>query len=234
MGCLLVTTLTITACQNDHAVPANTLRVYGLTEQVNGKSYSDLDEITTRWIFPADFSKSPLDDETGARSAVSQQPLPDVFFLASNLSGESTRTLTIPAGRPVYFQIVGTVNFYFDNDPCNPTYKPAPGQSIADFLLADIEPGMNTVKNLTAQLDGKDLVADLINYKVKSKVFTFVPPKAFTDPNCDYTGKTVTALTVTYALLVNIPKGKHVLSYRADLPDFSNFHTGVTWNLTVE
>ena len=226
--------ITVTSCKKDDVVADDSLRVFALTEQLDGKSYSDLGEVAAKWYFPADFAKSPLDDADGSRSAVGVQPLSNVVILASNLSGISTRKLTIPAGRPVYFPIVGFTNWYFVNDKCYPDYKPVAGQSLADFLAADTEPIMNGVKNLTAQLDGKDLVADLTKFKVKTKPFAFVPPKDLLDPACDYTNQTSTALDISYALLVRIPKGKHVLTYKADLPDANNFHTEVTWNLTVE
>ena len=223
------------ACKkNDDVVIDDALKVFGLTEQVDGKSYSDLDEASTRWIFPADFTKTPLEDADGSRSVSSLQPLPNVMILASNSGGTSTRSLTIPTGRYVFFQIVGITSYYFENDKCYPNDKPALGQSIGDYLASTIDPVLNGVKNMTAQLDGKDLVVDLTKYKVKTKAFAFVPPKAILDPACDYSNQTATALDISYALLLKIPKGKHVLTYKADLPDAGNFHTEIVWNLTVE
>ncbi len=233
IGTLLIASAAITSC-TDHNPAPDRLQVFGITEQIDGKTYSDLDEVAARWIFPTDFSKTPLDDADGSRSAVSLQPLPTVMILASNLGGSSTRNLTIPGGRYVFLQIVGAINYYFDNDPCDPTFKPAQGQSAADFLAASIDPGLDGVKNMTAQFDGKDIVADLKKFKVRTKAFSFVPPKDITNTACDYTGQSATALDESYALLLKLPKGKHVLTYKADLPDANNFHTDLTWNLTVE
>ena len=233
--CLFAIVSITQSCQ-DHKLDPNDpsmVRVVGLTEQIDGKSYSDLDEAASKFIFPADFSQSPLDDEDGSRSAATLQPLPNFMILGSNLGGTSTRSLTIPAGRYVYMPIVGFTNYYFANDPCYPNDQPAPGQSLADYLESFAEP-LNTVQNLTAQLDGKDLVPDLKKYKVKTRAFSYILPKDILDPNCDYSGQTPTVLDVSYALLLKIPTGKHVLTYKADLPDAGNFHTEMIWNLTVE
>ncbi len=231
--CLLIFAAATTAC-TDHNPAPDLLQVIDINGQVDGKTYSDLNEVATRWIFPYDIDKSALDDETGARSAASLQPLSTVMILAPNLGGSSTRNLTIPSGRYVYLQIVGNVSFFFDNDPCAPTFKPAPGQSAADFLISQIDPLLDNVQNMAAQFDGKDIVANLKKFKVKTKAFTFIPPKEFTDLACDYTGQTATGLDESFALLLKLPKGKHVLTYKADVPDAGNFHTDLTWNLTVE
>ncbi len=224
----------INACKKDEIVVEDVLKVYGLTEQVNGKSYQDLDQAAIIWQLGTEISKGPLDDPTGSRSDEKLQPLNDVMILGTNLGGISTRSLTIPSGKPVFFQIGGAANWFFDVNKCDPDFKPTNGQTPEAFLATDIDPILNGVKNLSAQLDGKDLATDLKKYKVSTKAFKFVPAKDFTDPNCDFTNQKATAFDESYALLVKIPKGKHILTYKADFPDAGDFHTEITWNLTVE
>lgn len=231
---LLVVSFSLLAYPKDSVVANDVVQVIGLTETVDGKTYSDLDELATKWIFPADFSKTPLDDADGSRSIIGLQPLATIVILASNLGGTSTRSLTIPANRYVFFQLIGSTNWYFTNDPCNPDYKPASGQSAVDFLSVDIELTLNGVKNMVAQLDGKNLVTDLKKYKVITKPFGLIPPKDFLDPACDYANQVAVAVDSSYALLLKIPKGNHVLTYKADLSDTSNLRTELTWHLTVE
>lgn len=232
--CLLLLAVSGQACPKDSVVATDNVQIVSLTETIDGKTYSDLDEIATKWIFPADFSKTPLDDADGSRSAIGLQPLETVVFLASNLGGSSTRSLTIPANRYVFFQLIGSTNWYFVNDPCNPDYKPAAGQSAIDFLSVDIDLTLSGVKNMIAQLDGKDLVTDLTKYKVMTKPFSLIPPKDFLDPTCDYTNQVAVAIDSSYALLLKIPKGNHVLTYKANLSDTSDFRSELIWHLTVE
>jgi hypothetical protein len=224
------------SCQ-DHGIGTDDpsgVKVFGLNEKIDGLGYKEINEISIKWSFPASIDDSPLNDSTGSRSAANLQPLANVMILATNLGGVSTRSLTIPSGRNVFFTIAGAINFYYDNDLCDPTFHPAPGQSPADFLTGEIEPGIDAVENMTAQLDGKDLVVDLKRYKINTGIFPFIAPKEFTNPNCDYTNRIANALDISYALLIKIPKGKHILTYKADFPGTPVFHTEVTWNLTVE
>ena len=111
------------SCQ-DHSIgtddPAG-VKVFGLTEQIDGKGYKELNEIAVKWFFPASLDDSPLNDSTGSRSAANLQPLANVMILATNLGGVSTRSLTIPSGRNVFFTIAGSINFYYDNNLCDPT-----------------------------------------------------------------------------------------------------------------
>ena len=87
---------------------------------------------------------------------------------------------------------------------------------------------------MAAQLDGKDLVPDLKKYKIITKPFDLIPPKDFLDPACDYANQVTVAVDSSYALLLKIPKGNHVLTYKANLSDTSNLRTELTWHLTVE
>jgi hypothetical protein len=129
---------------------------------------------------------------------------------------------------------LGVTTWYFDKDPCDPTYGPATGQSIEAFLGPDVADYMKTVKSVTAKLDGVDLVPDVKKYLATSKAYDLSVPVEYQDASCNNAGKKAHAMSSCYSLLLTIPKGKHVLKYTGVFPGTPDFETDVTWNLVVE
>lgn len=219
---------------NDHIVDPNTLQVFDLSTKVDGNGFNELSREFTKWVLGKSLNQTPLsDDENGTFHAANLQPLKNVTFLASNFGGTTTRSLTIPGSNYVFVPLISSTWSYFDNDPCSPTFQPAANQSLEDFLKANANDDVNGVTNLSAKLNGQDIVADLKPYRFSSKAFQFAINKDYTDPNCDYSGQQPTAVTDGYNLLIKLPKGKHTLSYTAAFPAY-NFALDMTWNLTVE
>jgi hypothetical protein len=230
--CLLTTVFF--SCKKENEAAPETVKVYSVTEKVNNLGYADLMEIGDKWLFTAKEGENPAEDPDGKFSEAAYQPNPNVTILAPNFGGISNRTLTIPASKPVYVPILGITGWYFANDPCDPTYGPAPGQSIEAFFGQEIEAYMADMKSVTATLDGKDIVPDLTKYLVYSKAYQLEILEIFQDPNCDNSGKKANAMSGGYSLLMKIPKGKHVLNYKGVFKDEPDFEAEVTWNLTVE
>lgn len=224
------------SCKKDETEP-DVLKVYTLTETINGLGYPDLEEISSKWLVGTPPDKSAANDEDGKLSGDNFQPNPNVTILAFNFGGKSKRSLTISASKPVYVPILGYTFWYFDKDPCDPTYRPATNQTVEAFLRPQVDELFNAPHTVTAKLDGKDIVPDLKQYLAKSKAFDFAVPDEYQDPACNNSGKKAHALSHTYALLLKLPKGKHTLVYSGVIPNADpsqNFETEVTWNLTVE
>ncbi len=234
--CFLLVAFISISCKKDETDP-DVLKVYELTETVNGLGYSDLEEISSKWLIGSSPDKSAANDEDGKLSGSGFQPNTNVTILAFNFGGKSKRTLTIPSSKPVYVPILGYTYWYFDKDPCDPTYGPAANQTVEAFLRPQIDELFKVTHTVTAKLDGQDIVPDLKKYLAKSKAFDFTVPDEYQDPACNNKGKKAHALSHSYALLLKLPKGKHTLVYSGAFPNADpsqNFETEVTWTLTVE
>jgi hypothetical protein len=234
--CILLLIIAISSCKKTDAEP-DVLKVYALTETVNGLGYSDIEEISSKWLIGTPPDKSAANDEDGKLSGSSFQPNPNVTILAYNFGGKSVRSLTISASKPVYVPVLGYTYWYFDKDPCDPTYGPAANQTVEAFLGPQIEDLFKVPHTVTAKLNGQDIVPDLKKYMAKSKAFDMAVPDEYQDPACDNKGKKAHTLAHSYALLLKLPKGKHTLVYSGAFPNADpdlNFETEVTWNLTVE
>lgn len=235
----LLVLLGISACKKNDEV-ADELKVYDLSEVVNGKTQSDLSIEATKYYYPLDFDTSPLNDPDGSLTAKTKQPLDGFTILPTNIGGVTNRSLTIPSSKPVFFPILGNTVWYYENDPCDPD-KPKSGQSIKDYLLEYIEPYFldKNVQNLSATLNGKPLVTNLKAYKTNSETFKMKVPPAVAGDYCPRNTNDAICIATGYNLLIKIPKGKHVLAYKGDILDAdgikeNDFHTEVIWNLTVE
>ncbi|RDB02338.1 hypothetical protein [Runella aurantiaca] len=230
---LMVLCLITFSCQKEEVAP-DVLQVLSLTEKVGNYGYEELSQESIKWMFSKPLAQNPLSDETGALFDVKNQPIPNVMILQSNLGGKSTRAITVPAGHYVFITPLATFAYYFENDKCDPT-KPAQGQSLDNFVYSYIDGWMDAATNLSAKLDGVEMVPDLKKYRVKTKMFQMLLDKDYTDPNCDYSNQKAYIVGDGYQLLFKLPKGKHVLTFQGDIPDPTNpFHAEVTWNLTVE
>jgi hypothetical protein len=230
---LLLLPVLYSSCQQDHLVPDG-LQVVSLTDQIDGKGYNELTQEISKWTLEKPIDKSPANDPDGALHDASLQPLSGVMLLEGNFGGESTRSLTIPAGRYVFVPVFLTTTWYYENDKCDPTFQPGLGQSLEEFLLSLTVDIMDGATNMSMKLDGKEIVADLKQYRVKTKAFSFMPDKDFNNPNCDYSQQKATGVSDGYALFLKLPKGKHTLTYQGDIPGTDPFHEEIAWNLTVE
>jgi hypothetical protein len=223
----------IFSCKKDETVQ-EVVKVFALTEKVNGLGYEDFTMIADKWLIGTPPDKSAANDTDGKLSGASLQPNSNVTILAYNFGGKSTRSLMISSTKPVFVPIIGVTFWYFDNDPCDPDYKPASGQTIEAFLGPDLIDYLKTVKSVNAKLDGVDIVPDVKKYLTTTKAYDLSIPVEYQDTNCNNTGKKAHAMSSNYCLLLKIPKGKHVLQYTGVIAGTPDFETDVTWNLVVE
>src|SRR4051794_6725433 len=113
------------------------------------------------WAIPA--SQNPNLDATVDCDIDQRGPM---FFLPHLLTGASTvgRTCKIPRHKAIALTVASVFNDY----PCpDPTFQPAPGQSLFDFLIAGAKEGQDHVATIEATLDGQPL-QDLLSYRVAS------------------------------------------------------------------
>ncbi len=228
---------TVISCNKTEVEQDDTLKVLGMTEKVGNYGYKELNEATVRWFFglPAD-NNNPLLDETGAVSKSSNQPLPGITILPSNFGGKTTRSLTFSASNYVFLTPLGRIVWYYDNDACDPTWKPAANQSLKDFLFENVGDGI--AKGIVSvKLDGVEIISDWSKFRYKTDIFELSINKDFDNPNCDYSKQKAKTVSDSYSVLLKIPKGNHVLIMKGTMPAANpadTFEAEVTWNLTVE
>ena len=124
------------------------------------------------WEYAQPFDHSPLFDRTGADCAVGQEG--PVWFLdavpGGSLGSKVTRRCTIPAHRALLLALSSALNDY----PCpDPTFKPAPGETLFDFLLDAIAPLIDKSGSFEVTLDGTQ-IKNVLSYRYTSDdVFYF-------------------------------------------------------------
>src|SRR4051794_36218837 len=132
-----------------------------------GMKYGELGARWWKWALSFPVSSNPIFDTTGEFCAQGQgQP----WFLAGTSGpGAYERSCTIPKNREIFFPIWNTNNDY----PCpDPSFAPAPGQSLKDFLTEGALQIDELAGDFAVSIDGVALT-NLTSYKATSNLFTF-------------------------------------------------------------
>lgn len=219
--------LVLVSCSKDDE---DTLQVFSKDATISGFTMPKLSEEFAKWVFTKPINKNPLSDADG--SFHKDQPLNDFVFLSPNLGEVTTRNLTFSHNKNVYIPVMGVTGWYYDNDPCDPDFKPAAGQTPKAFLQEFLKGALETSSNLVLTLNGTNIVDDLTKYKVTSDHFTSAVHNDWNNPSCDYNGKKANLYSEDYAVCIKLPKGNHVLKVKGEYKD-DNFVQDITWNLTV-
>ena len=151
-----------------------------------------------------------------------------VFFVPGEQLDVYARSCTVPAHTPVLWPIWSTFNDY----PCpDPTFQPAPGQSLVDFLTQGARAPDDAVKNLAATIDGRSV--DLSNARFTTGLVTFTgdPSLTATLDGC-VTGHQQVGVSDGWFVLLRLSPGDHTLVVTAIAP--SGHSTSQTFNLHVQ
>ncbi len=144
------------------------------TARPYGQTMSRWAELTWSYIYSIAPDQNPFFDTTGEFCAVDQAG--PVWFLpavpGSHLGTNISRSCTIPQGKAIMLQMSSALNDF----PCpDPSFHPAPGQSLYDFLISAISPLFDNVTGFTVTLDGVN-INDPLSYRFFSPdVFSFTP-----------------------------------------------------------
>jgi hypothetical protein len=204
--------------------------------QNNGKQqdgqgkYAELTAEWWQWVYRQPVSTNPLFDTTGASAANGQPdgsgPAGKVFFLAGvvNVSGTVERTITVPAGKDLFFPVI---NSQTDNVGYPPkTYSVPELRAIA---AANVDGA-----TYHATLDGTSLDDQIV--RVKSPTFSYVLPdedNIYHFFGLDVTGEIKPAVTDGYWLYIPaLPSGQHELKFNGALP-VAGFSLNITYHITV-
>jgi hypothetical protein len=131
-----------------------------------------------------------------------------MFFLVPG-----NRTNTVPQHWPIAVTPSTLLNDY----PCpDPSWEPAPGQSLYDFLLGGISPVHDAVTEVSATLDGRPL-DDLLSYRAISNELTSFVGDASLQTTFDtcITGASQPAVVDAFFFVIRpLEPGQHVLTTR--------------------
>ena len=168
-----------------------------------GRSLEFWSEQWWRWIYSVPAANNPflhpgLDSNQGQSGPV--------FFLVAG-----DRTNTVPRHRAIAVLPSSIATLY----PCpDPTFVPAPGQSLFDFLISSILPAHNAVVEVDATLDGQPLT-DLLSYQATSDDLTFVVGDLSLQTDFDncITGAPQPAVASSFIFIIKpLEPGMHVLT----------------------
>jgi hypothetical protein len=180
------------------------------TSHPYGASLAEWADRESRWIYGLPAVGNPLTDQTGAQCGVGQDG--PVWFLP-RIAGprvfSGSRTCTIPFGKAIFLEI----GAYVDPWPCpDPSFKPAPGQSLYDFLSGDAKAFMDGVNRLEVSLDGR-AIDDVLDYRFASEsIFTLTGDPTFAALDPCVTGTPQPAIVNGFFMMFKpLDRGEHVL-----------------------
>ncbi|HTS83271.1 MAG TPA: hypothetical protein VMH40_21930 [Myxococcaceae bacterium] len=137
-----------------------------------------------------------------------------VFFIPGEQTDVYTRDCTVPEHKPVLFSIWSAFNDY----PCpDPTFQPAPGQSLVDFLAQGAQAFDDAVSNLAATIDGKPIDVSRYRYTTGLVSFTGDPSLTATFDGC-VTGTRQVGVADGWFVLLLLSPGDHTLVVTATSP----------------
>ena len=138
-----------------------------------------------------------------------------VFFIPPVAVGSHNlvRSCTVEQGKALAFSLSTVLNDY----PCpDPTFQPAPGQSLFDFLLAGAMAGNADVAEIDVTLDGEPL-NDILAYHFQSKDLMFFKGDLSLQSTLDscLTGGVQPAAVDAFFILVKpLSPGHHTITRR--------------------
>ncbi|MGZ6027852.1 MAG: hypothetical protein ACXWK5_00430 [Myxococcaceae bacterium] len=177
-----------------------------------------------RYLYSVPASQNPeLVD--GADCGVGQSG--PVFFIPGEQHDVYTRACTIPAHTPVLWAIWAAFNDY----PCpDPSFQPAPGQTLEDFLARGARAFDDAVTHLAATIDGRSIEVSRYRYTTGLVSFTGDPSLTTTFDGC-VTGSQQVGVADGWYVLLRLPAGDHTLVVTATSP--GGHATSQTFSLHV-
>lgn len=201
---------------------------YSQTEEPYGSSYASWCEAWVKHIYSTPCDQNPLAITTENRKDPEQ--VGTVFFLAGTLGGTIERTATISAGQGIFFPVLNYVATY----PCPYAgFKPAPGQSLKDFLMRKAMEMVDQGTLMSITLDDMR-ITDLVPYRVTTDLFYLNALPELTCLDACVTGELQPALADGYWIMLRpLSPGQHKLQYKGSYPKVG-WVMDVTYYLTIE
>ena len=193
-------------------------------ETWRGETFAALTERWWQWLESIPYGVGPSGDPSGANCGINQDG--PVWFLAAPVGGTFSSACTVPAGKAILSPLFVVIDDY----PCpDPTFGPAPGQSLEAFLQADISQFVDDPHASTmATLDSEALHVR----HVKTSLFAFTAAASNVKGDSCITGSPQLGVSDGYFVFIDpLPRGQHILHLRSVV--FGSL-TDVTITLTVK
>jgi hypothetical protein len=188
-----------------------------------GKTYEEWSAAWWKYVLEIPFENNPLFDETGENCNFAQSD--DVFFLVSTAGGVAIRNeCRVPAGKVIFFALVGTVKF-----------KEVDGPEPEIAARASIQGVSKSMRELRARVDGEDVGISL--FPRSTPLRTLSPPGFFTidAPENNVFGLAPNQYHAVadgfYLMLAPLTPGPHEITFGGTTGSFASY---VTYNLIVE
>ncbi|NOT85949.1 MAG: hypothetical protein HOP02_14470 [Methylococcaceae bacterium] len=204
---LVSTFLVSTTFADERNNKAPNPQVLPINSQPFGQSYAEWAEDYVRWVYSIPSDKNPF-----LTKNCTQPQHGKVWFIG----GGPDTSCEVPKGKAIFVPIYS----YSDTYPCPepPIFKPAPGQSLEEFLTADAQTIVDGwgFQKLELIIDGKPVVNGL-DQRVTTHLFKLTgdPSLKATLDGC-VTGKKQWALADGYwAMIVGLSSGLHTLHFES-------------------
>lgn len=195
--------------------------------RVHGRSITEWTKEWYRWHFRVPADRSPmllLEQDCGE---LQDDP---VFFVPTyDLGTTYQRTCRVPRHKPVLLPLWVIINDF----PCpDPDFKPAPGQTLEDFLRTGAIDFNNGTQGLRVTINGRSV--DTRRHRHTSGLFTFDTDPSLVGkiPDPCLTGGEQQGVTDGWWLMLLLPPGEHVVNVQALAPFGSPID--FTYTLRVE
>jgi hypothetical protein len=186
--------------------------LFELDARPHGRSMESWSEDWWRWAYSMPASSNPNATLTVDCNENQRGPM---FFLPSFFPGLATvtRSCTVPRHKTIAVLLVSLLNDF----PCpDPTFKPAPGQTLFDFLSIGAAQGQaQDVAEVDASLDGNAL-KDVMSYHVSSDdLFSLTGDVSLQSFDSCITGSRQPAVAASYFIVLKeLEPGPHVFASR--------------------
>jgi hypothetical protein len=182
---------------------------------VAGLSVTRWTEQFWRWLSSVPAAQNP-DLVLGVSCGVDQTE--DVFFVPPFMANDYTRTCKVQVGRPVLVLLQAVLNSF----PCpDPTFHPAPGQTLQAFLQQGAVAFVDTITGVSMTVDGEPI--DIPAHRVTSPLFINDVTPSIIAPIGDpcLTGSPQPAVSDGWFVMLLLTPGQHDVHMLSVNPDGS-------------
>jgi hypothetical protein len=178
---------------------------------INGVSLAEWTQRFWNRFMSIPINVNPAKDLTGIHCGINQSG--PVWFLGAPIQGTNELSCTIPAGKVILVPAVTYINDY----PCpDPSFQPASGQTLEDFLSQGVMPLIDSFTH-AVELDGKLVKLRRITAGLQS----FTAAKDVTEIDTCVTGSPQLGVADgQYAFIGPLSPGQHTLHIQIESPIF--------------
>jgi len=189
-----------------------------------GASYAEWTQRWWQWYNSIPLNVNPSRDDQGTQCGINQAG--PVWFIGGPLGSTFERSCTIPQGTAILSPIADFLNDY----PCpDPSFQPAAGQTLEDFLIQTVAPIIEGITVYEADLDGQPLPAR----RVTTGLFPFTAAADLVAVDSCVTGSPQLGVSDGYFLFIEpLPPGEHTLHIHSEIPSL-NLSSDGTYHLTI-